>query len=85
MSQPNPIAALFHSRKFLVLLLDTFTSIVLYFGSKYLGDSYFADIKFLILALQAPALMLINAIATEDAAQIRAAALRCNYAQATKE
>jgi hypothetical protein len=65
------LARLTHSRKFLVLLLDTFTSIVLYFGSKYVGESYFADIKFLIGALQAPVLMIIYAIANEDAAALR--------------
>lgn len=65
------LSHLVHSRKFLVLLLDTFTSIVLYFGSKYVGEAYFADIKFLIGALQAPVLMIIYAIANEDAAALR--------------
>jgi hypothetical protein len=66
----QPLGELLHSRKFLILVLDTLVSIILYFGSKYVGESYFADIKFLIGALQAPALMLIYAIARENTAQI---------------
>ena len=84
-SLANALKALIHSRKFLVLSLDTVVSIVLYFGSKYVGESAFADVKFLIGALQAPALMLIYAISKEDSAASLAGAwalvqLRANNA-----
>ncbi len=61
--------ALFTSRKFLVLVMDTVISITLYFSGKYAGASAAEDIQFLIGALQLPALMLIYAIAHEDAAE----------------
>ena len=44
------IKALFGSRKFLLLLLDTVISVVLYFIGKYVPDAE-ADVKFIILAL----------------------------------
>ncbi|MGE5138301.1 MAG: hypothetical protein ACM3JD_02460 [Rudaea sp.] len=61
--------ALLTSRKFLVLVMDTIISITLYFSGKYAGASAAEDIQFLIGALQLPALMLIYAIAHEDAAE----------------
>ncbi len=61
-------SALLHSRKFMVMLLDTTISLALYFGSKYLGGSAYDDVKFVIGLLQPVALMLIYAIAQEDVA-----------------
>jgi len=61
----NPIALLFKSRKFLLLLLDTVISIALYFTGKYLPGAE-ADIKFVILGLQPVVVALIFAIAWED-------------------
>jgi hypothetical protein len=66
------LGALLRSRKFMVLLLDTAASLLLYFGGKYLGGATYDDLKFVIGLLQPVALMLIYAIATEDAAAIRA-------------
>jgi len=58
----GPLAKLLYSRKFLVLVLDSIISIVLY----YYGGP---DVEFLIGVLQPVALMLIYAIAKEDAAE----------------
>ena len=58
----GPFVKLLYSRKFLVLVLDTIISVVLY----YWGGP---DVEFLIAALQPVALMLIFAIAKEDAAE----------------
>ncbi len=68
--------ALLTSRKFLVLVMDTVVSIMLYFAGKYAGASAAEDIQFLVGALQLPALMLIYAIAHEDAAVVSALAAR---------
>ncbi len=64
--------SLLRSRKFLILLLDTAISIALYFGSKYLAEGAFADVKFLIGALQVPALAVIYAITREDTVALSA-------------
>lgn len=61
----KPLLDLLQSRKFLVLVLDTIIAVVLHY---YGGE----DVKFLIGALQPVALMLIYAIAKEDAAAIAA-------------
>lgn len=61
----NPIKALFSSRKFLLLLLDTVISVILYFVGKYLPGAE-ADVKFVILALQPVVIALIVSIAYED-------------------
>ena len=66
------LQALLSSRKFMVLLLDTVISIALYFGSKYLAGPAFDDVKFLIGALQVPALAVIYAITREDTAALAA-------------
>lgn len=68
----TPMQALLQSRKFLILLLDTAISLVLFFVGKY-ALAALEDIKFIILALQPVALMLIYAIAKEDAAEKSAA------------
>lgn len=71
---------LFKDAKFLILLLDTIISIVLYFVGKYAGAGLFDDIQFLIYALQPVFLAVIAAIAAQETilarAEIRAAALR---------
>ena len=59
------IKALFGSRKFLLLLLDTVISVVLYFIGKYVPDAE-ADVKFIILALQPVIISVIITIAYED-------------------
>ena len=61
----NPIKALFSSRKFLLMLLDTIVSISLYFVGKYIPGAE-ADIKFVILGLQPVIIAVILAIAYED-------------------
>lgn len=58
----QPLKSLLYSRKFLVLLLDTVISTILHF----VGG---AEVEFLIGALQPVALMIIYAIAMEDAAE----------------
>ncbi len=68
----DTLHSLFRSRKFLVLLLDTVVSLLLYFGGKYLGGSAYDDVKFVIGALQPVALVLIYSIAQEDVAALRA-------------
>ena len=57
----DPFVSLLHSRKFLILVLDVATSIILY----YFGGE---DVKFLIAAIQPVIVMIIYAIAKEDAA-----------------
>ena len=58
----GPFLKLLYSRKFLVLILDTVISVVLY----YCGGP---GVEFLIAALQPVVMMLIFAIAKEDAAE----------------
>ncbi len=70
----NPFQALLKSRKFLVLLLDTVVSLVLYFSAKYLAAGAVEDIKTVILALQPVVLVLIGAIAYEDGQAMKAEA-----------
>ena len=70
----NPLQALLKSRKFLVLLLDTVMSLVLYFSAKYLAAGAVEDIKTVILALQPVVLVLIGAIAYEDGQAMKAEA-----------
>ncbi len=48
----EPLSQVLRSRDFLILVLDTLASIISDFGSKYVGESYFADSKFLIGAGQ---------------------------------
>jgi uncharacterized membrane protein YjjP (DUF1212 family) len=61
----GPLTRLLYSRKFLVLMLDTVISVVLY----YCGGP---DVEFLIAALQPVAMMMIFAIAKEDSARFAA-------------
>lgn len=66
--KPNPILLLLRSRKFLILLLDTVISCVLFFVAKYATGSV-EDVKILIAVLQPVVVALIIAIAVEDAAE----------------
>ena len=66
----NPWKLLFASRKFWLLILDTVISLSLYFVGKYAGIA-FEDVKLVILTLQPVFIMLIYAIAKEDAAGVR--------------
>jgi hypothetical protein len=59
----HPLRGLLYSRKFLVLVLDTIISIILYFSGA-------PDVKFLIGSLQPVALVIIYAIAQEDIAKM---------------
>lgn len=64
----SSLKALMNSRKFMLLLMDVVLSLVLYFVVKYVAPSIVEDIKFVIAALQPVFVILINAIAKEDAA-----------------
>lgn len=68
----SPIKGLLRSRKFLLLLVDTFISLTLYLGAQYLKPETLDDIKFVIASLQPVFVALITAIAVEDAAAKRA-------------
>jgi len=63
----SPLQKLFKSRKFLLLLLDTFVSLVL-FGVGVLMPAAMEDVKLVIGLLQPIFVALIGAIAWEDAA-----------------
>ena len=64
----DTISALFHSRKFLILGVDTLLSLILYFTGKYFAPTTVDDIKFVIVALQPVFGIIIGGIAIEDAA-----------------
>ena len=64
----DTISSLFHSRKFLILVVDTLLSLVLYFTGKYLAPTSVDDIKFVIVSLQPVFGIIIGGIAIEDAA-----------------
>lgn len=67
--KPDPIGALLHSRKFLLLCLDTVISLVVYFVGRYALEATAIEVTFVIGVLQPVFVMLIHAIATEDAAE----------------
>ncbi len=71
----NPLQALLRSRKFLVMVLDTTVSLVLYFSAKYLAAGAVEDIKTVIVALQPVVLVLIGAIAYENGQAMKAEAI----------
>jgi hypothetical protein len=64
----NAWKSLLYSRKFWLLVMDTVISLVLFFVGKYGGANLFEDMKFIILTLQPMFVMVIYAIAKEDAA-----------------
>lgn len=70
----NPVASLFGSRKFLLMLLDLVVSVVLYFTAKYAGPSAFDDVKLLVAGLQPVFVTVITMIAVEDNAKAKNAA-----------
>ena len=72
MTQPNPVAGLLRSRKFLLLCLDVLLSSLLYFAGKHLVPEVVDDIKFLVASYQPVFLMVIGAIAYEDKANVEA-------------
>lgn len=65
MEHTPPFKRLLGSRKFLIMVMDTVISFALFFGAKYFTANM-DDIKFIIIAVQPVALMLIGAIAYED-------------------
>jgi len=71
----NPIAGLLHSRKFLLLILDTIISLTLYFVGKYAAPSLAEDVKFIVAAYQPVFIAVIAGIALEDAAAKRSGRL----------
>lgn len=79
----SPLAKLLASRKFLLMVLDVFVTLGLYFATKYLNPSGVDDIKQVILLLQPVVVTIILAIAHEDAAQanLNAAQLRLDVAE----
>lgn len=60
---------LLHSRKFLVLVLDTVISLILFYATKTLAPASLNDIKELIAILQPLFLTMIYSVAKEDAAE----------------
>ena len=67
---------LLKSRKFWVLVLDTVIALVSYFVTKYAAPSMTDDVLIFIGVLQPVFLMMINAIAKEDAAAKAAGTFR---------
>ncbi|MBU1457009.1 MAG: hypothetical protein KKD01_20030 [Proteobacteria bacterium] len=61
----KPFYALFKSRKFWLLILDTVVSVTLFFVGKYYQVAY-EDIAFMIGALQPVFVTVIGGIAYED-------------------
>lgn len=68
---PNPFAALLHSRKFWLLILDVVVSMSTYFITKYAAPAAANDILYVIGGLQPVFVTLIGAIAVEDNGQRR--------------
>lgn len=64
----QPFQSLLKSRKFLLLVLDTIMSLVLFFVGKYLPMAA-EDVNFAIGALQPVFIAIIIGIAVEDAAE----------------
>ena len=62
----SPVGSLFRSRKFLLLLLDTFISLVTYFAATYLTEAEATEIATIIGILQPVFVALIIGIAWED-------------------
>lgn len=71
MQTQNPFAMLIRSRKFLIMVLDVIISVTLYFVGHYASAQAAEDVKFLIVAIQPVAVVMIGAIAYEDAALSR--------------
>jgi drug/metabolite transporter (DMT)-like permease len=65
----NPFESLLKSRKFLLLILDTVISIVLFFIGQFTSPEVQEGTKFLIATLQPVFVTIIGAIAYEDTHQ----------------
>jgi len=70
----SPVSLLFKSRKFWLLILDTVIAIVLYVTSNFV-PAMREHVAFFVGIMQPVFVMLILAIALEDAAEKRAASL----------
>lgn len=68
----NPVQALFRSRKFLLLVLDTVIQLVTYFITKYAAPALAEDVLFFIGVQQPVWVAIIVAIAYEDGQAKRA-------------
>lgn len=62
----SPIAALFGSRAFLLLLLDVVLGAVSYFVAKYAAPSVVEDVKYLIAVFQPVLVVVIGKMGYED-------------------
>jgi len=62
---PNPFAALIHSRKFWLAVFDALMALAVYFVSRY-APAAAEDVKFAFVTLQPVIVILILAIAWED-------------------
>jgi hypothetical protein len=71
---PNPFAALLHSRKFWLLMFDFILGLTTYFVGKY-APLAADDVKFVFAAVQPVFITVIYAIAKEDSALITATGL----------
>lgn len=69
----NPFLSLLKSRKFLVLIFDVITSLLIYFVGKYAGAAV-ADLKFVIGIVQPMWLLIVGAIAAQNVAGIKSEA-----------
>lgn len=63
----NPLQKLLRSRKFWLMVLDVVVSVTLYFVTAYASPEAQEHVKFLIGVLQPVFVVLIGAIAYEDA------------------
>lgn len=69
MENPKPMSALWYSRKFRLLLLDTIIALITVFATWYLAPDAVEKVLTIIGILQAPVIMVIGGIAYEDAAE----------------
>ena len=68
----NPFAALAHSRKFWLMMLDLGISLAIFFITKYAAPSMAEDALYIIATIQPVFVFVIGGIALEDAAAKRA-------------
>jgi len=74
----RPVSLLFKSRQFWLLILDTVIAIVLYAVANFF-PAFREHVGFLVVTLQPVFVMLIVAIAIEDAAEKRAGNFRGGF------
>ncbi len=72
----NPFSALLQSRKFWLMVLDVVVSVAVYFVGKYVNPELSKDILWVIGLLQPVFVVIIGAIAHEDASLNAANAAR---------